>query len=255
MVYKPPAPRVVPKEEDEDKPKTTKSIVPGGSGFAITKDLVQSLKKNPENETKETRTENTEAAGTSNKKEEPLQPEKPKYDWGSAPGRSMRSSQTEMEVDVNEQEEPEIEPEYHIVSNYFIFNVQTSKVFLLQLGERNALIYSLDSAQSQVEDLPDSFYDLTVNDLKLVLRDLKKIAAGNEDAPLLTEKLRELEENNTMLRKIAQYKNCVIRIQFPDRYVLQGMFKPIDKIIDVKEFTKTYLDKPEKPFYLCKFLF
>lgn len=88
----------------------------------------------------------------------------------------------------------------------------------------------------------------------MVLRDLKKIAAGNEDAPLLTEKLRELEENNTMLRKIAQYKNCVIRIQFPDRHVLQGMFKPIDAVSDVIEFIKTYLDNPEKPFYLCKYV-
>lgn len=56
-----------------------------------------------------------------------------------------------------------------------------------------------------------------------------------------------------MLRKIAQYKNCVIRIQFPDRHVLQGMFKPIDKVSDVKEFTKIYLEEPETPFYLCKF--
>lgn len=104
-----------------------------------------------------------------------------------------------------------------------------------------------------MEDLPDSFYDLTVNDLKLVLRDLKKVAAGNSEAPLLTEKLREIEDNNTMLRKIAQYKNCVIRIQFPSRYVLQGMFKPIDKISDVNEFIKNFLENPNKSFYLCKY--
>lgn len=108
--------------------------------------------------------------------------------------------------------------------------------------------------QSQVEDLPDSFYDLTVNDLKLVLRDLRKIATGDEDAPLLTEKLREIENNNTMLRKIAQYKNCAIRIQFPDRHVLQGMFKPIDTISDVLEFTKKFLTQPEQSCYLCKYL-
>ncbi|XP_046801558.1 tether containing UBX domain for GLUT4 isoform X1 [Lucilia cuprina] len=235
MVYKPPAPKVVAttSEADDEKPKTSKSIVPGGSGFAITKDLVQSLKKASANETTETNIESNEVASSkTDKKVENLEPEKPKYDWGSAPGRSMRTSEIKMEVDENENLEPEIEPEYHI------------------LGERNALIYSLDSAQNQIEDLPDSFYDLTVNDLKLVLRDLKKIAAGNEDAPLLTEKLRELDDNNTMLRKIAQYKNCVIRIQFPDRHVLQGMFKPIDKISDVKEFTRTYLENGEKPFYL-----
>ncbi|KAM7347378.1 tether containing UBX domain for GLUT4 [Cochliomyia hominivorax] len=230
MVYKPPEPKIVSTQDEKENPKSSKSIVPGGSGFAVTKDLVQSLKKIPQNDSNTP--ENNEGNSSSNEKGEDDEPEKPKYDWGSAPGHSMRTSEIEMEIDVNEEKEPEIEPEYHI------------------LGERNALIYSLDSAQNKIEDLPDSFYDLTVNDLKLVLRDLKKIAAGNEDAPLLTEKLRELEENNTMLRKIAQYKNCVIRIQFPDRYVLQGMFKPIDKISDVVEFTQAYLENPEKPFYL-----
>lgn len=114
-------------------------------------------------------------------------------------------------------------------------------------------MYSLDATTSNVEDLPDSFYDLTVQDLKLVLKDLKKIAAGDEDAPLLTEKLRELESSNTMLKKISQYKNCAIRIQFPDRHVLQGMFKPIDRMSDVMEFTKQFLIKPEQPCFLCTY--
>lgn len=125
--------------------------------------------------------------------------------------------------------------------------------FRTQIGERCAIIYSLNEIHTHVEDLPDSFYDLTVNDLKLVLRDLKNIAAGNEDAPLVTERLRELRDNRTMLNKMSQYKNCVIRIKFPDRCVLQGMFKPIDKISDIIEFVRTFLRKPAIPFYLCTY--
>lgn len=110
----------------------------------------------------------------------------------------------------------------------------------------------MDSTQKQVEDLPDSFFDLTVNDLKLVLRDLKKVAAGNEDSPLLTAKLRELERSKQMLNKMSMYKNCIIRVQFPDRYVLQGIFKPIDKISDVHDFVRTFLNSTERKFDLCK---
>lgn len=100
--------------------------------------------------------------------------------------------------------------------------------------------------------MPDSFFDLTVEDLKLVLRDLKKASRGDEDAPLLTERLRQLEGQKTMLNKIAQYKNCVIRIQFPDRLVLQGIFKPIDKVSDVMDFVRKFLHDDQADFYLCE---
>lgn len=114
MVYKPPAPKVVlTSDMEDDKPRTSKSIVPGGSGFAVTKDLVQSLKKSSANEKNGSNT--TENNETASNVETP-EPEKPKYDWGSAPGRSMRTSELEMEVDDVENLEPEIEPEYHIVT-------------------------------------------------------------------------------------------------------------------------------------------
>ncbi|XP_073832606.1 tether containing UBX domain for GLUT4 [Musca autumnalis] len=234
MVYAPPPAKVEAKKDENDnvKPKSTKSAGGGGGGFAITKDLVKSLKKAAE--PKPEANDDVEEANTDGTKTEdtPKEVPKPKYDWGDAPGRSMQASKNTETQETEESMEPDVEPEYYII------------------GDHNAVLYNLDAAQSQIEDLPDSFYDLTVNDLKLVLRDLRKIATGDTDAPLLTEKLREIENNNTMLRKISQYKNCAIRIQFPDRHVLQGMFKPIDKISDVLEFAKRFLIKPEQPCYL-----
>ncbi|XP_013119013.2 tether containing UBX domain for GLUT4 [Stomoxys calcitrans] len=235
MVYAPPAPKLEKKTDEKDNEKNPKSnkITGGSGGFAITKDLVQSLKKAAATTEDKKSTENEDQPSRSPSTEEQnKEAVKPKYDWGDAPGRSMQASKGNIEPEKEEIVEPEIEPEYHII------------------GERHALIYSLDAAQSQIEDLPDSFYDLTVNDLKLVLRDLRKIASGDEDAPLLTEKLREIENSNTMLKKISQYKNCVIRIQFPDRHVLQGMFKPIDKVDDIMQFVKAFLKQPEQPCYL-----
>lgn len=257
-VYKPTEPTKSQKVTDVESDKAKNVKCATGTGFSITKELVQSLKQSSSNantDYKDNSNDTNNEPSCSAKSDEPLEPAKPKYDWGLGPGRSMRSSEVNMELDENETLKPIIEPEYHIVCiiEIHIFLLKNTLLFsLLQLGDRSAVIYSLDNTQSETEDLPDSFYDLTVNDLKLVLRDLKNIVIGNEDSPLLTEKLREIEHNNTMLRKIAQYKNCVIRIQFPDRHVLQGMFKPIDRISDVKAFISNYLETPEKPFYLCK---
>ncbi|XP_054730906.1 tether containing UBX domain for GLUT4 [Anastrepha obliqua] len=209
----------------------------GGGGFAITKDLVQSLKKsNSEiNEKSDIKEEITPVDASSMDNET----QKPKYDWGSGTGYSIQDSfhaqntaKNLSDVADQEQDEMDIEPEVHII------------------GERNAVLYSLDDTQTQAEELPDSFFDLTVEDLRLVLRDLKKVSKGDENSPLLTERLRKLEEQKTMLNKIGQYKNCVLRIQFPDRFVLQGIFKPIDKISDVVDFVRKFLHDEKANFYL-----
>ncbi|XP_055911414.1 tether containing UBX domain for GLUT4 [Eupeodes corollae] len=225
-VYVPPEVKDEPKESKTDEVKVM-SKQPSKGGFSITSELVQSLKKK-------------ETVDESKQTEEPVdipkierKVEKPGvvYDWGTGSGRSINSNEiTEMEE--QDQNEMEVEPEVNVI------------------GERNAVIYSLDSTQKQMEDLPDSFFDLTVNDLKLVLRDLKKITEGNDDAPLVTAKMREIEENSSLLRKIAQYKQCIIRIQFPDRNVLQGIFKPTDKIEDVISFVRKFITNEDLDFHL-----
>nr|XP_014087003.2 tether containing UBX domain for GLUT4 [Bactrocera oleae] len=239
-VYIPPTVKEKPNEDEEKAILTQQNSIKNsgsGGGFKITKDLVQSLKKSTSdaNTEKDGALVNTTSTTTSKENE----PEKPKYDWGSGVGYSIQSSRHEQDSakdlnNLNEDDAAEMdtEPEVNII------------------GERNAVLYSLDETQTQAEELPDSFFDLTVEDLKLVLRDLKKASRGDEDAPLLTERLRQLEGQKTMLNKIAQYKNCVIRIQFPDRLVLQGIFKPIDKVSDVMDFVRKFLHDDQADFYL-----
>ncbi|XP_039958499.1 tether containing UBX domain for GLUT4 [Bactrocera neohumeralis] len=240
-VYVPPTVKEKPKEDEEKGILTQKNSIKnsdsGSGGFKITKDLVQSLKKSTSNANTENDAALVNTTSTAATKES--EPEKPKYDWGSGVGYSIQSSRHEQDSakdlnNLNEDDagEMDIEPEVNII------------------GERNAVLYSLDETQTQAEELPDSFFDLTVEDLKLVLRDLKKASRGDEDAPLLTERLRQLEGQKTMLNKIAQYKNCVIRIQFPDRLVLQGIFKPIDKVSDVMDFVRKFLHDDQADFHL-----
>lgn len=97
----------------------------------------------------------------------------------------------------------------------------------------------------------DSFYDVSVNDLKVLLRHLKCQAQGMDDAPLLTAKLRELDESKKTLQKITRYKDTIIRVQFPDRLVLQGTFSAVDKVATVMEFVREYIVDTNLDFVLC----
>ncbi|XP_011496389.1 PREDICTED: tether containing UBX domain for GLUT4 [Ceratosolen solmsi marchali] len=119
------------------------------------------------------------------------------------------------------------------------------------LGERNALLFNQAGAEAiDQDDIPDDFFDLTVNDAKILLRDVKRMQSMLEDAPLITAAQRELEENKTKLNILHKYQQAVIRIQFPNQFVLQGLFGPLETVQSIKDFIKTYLEHPEEDFVL-----
>lgn len=124
---------------------------------------------------------------------------------------------------------------------------------LIQLGERNAVLFSLETARSSVcEDLPDSFFDLDVKDIKNLLRDLRNESKGNVDQPLLTAQMRDLEESKKQLDRLNRYKTSIIRVQFPNRYVLQATFTPMETVESVMDFVRSFLNIRELDFHLCK---
>lgn len=115
------------------------------------------------------------------------------------------------------------------------------------------MLFTLDAAKAaNLSDLPDSFFDLNVNDLKLLIKDLRTQAAGSVEQPLMTAKLREMEEEQKQLSVLNRYKAVIIRVQFPNRYVLQGTFTPYETIETVISFVRLYLAAADTDFYLCK---
>ncbi|MEE6517341.1 hypothetical protein FKM82_027507 [Ascaphus truei] len=62
----------------------------------------------------------------------------------------------------------------------------------------------------------------------------------------MTEALRE----SHVKEKLERYPKVVLRILFPDRYVLQGFFRPTERVGAVREFVRSHLSDPELPFYL-----
>lgn len=126
-------------------------------------------------------------------------------------------------------------------------------ILIPQLGDRNAVLFTLDSAISaNLNELPDSFFELNVNDLKLLIKQLRTEVEGAGDQPLMTAKLREMEEEQNQLSRLNRYKTVIIRIQFPNRYVLQGTFTPYETIENVMEFVQPYLLDPKIDFCLCE---
>ncbi|XP_044759451.1 tether containing UBX domain for GLUT4 [Coccinella septempunctata] len=119
-------------------------------------------------------------------------------------------------------------------------------------GVRHGLIYHIESSNPRpMDDPPDDFFNLTINDAKTILRDVRKHAEeAEEGGPLLTAALRQLEESKKQLRHLSKYRKCIIRILFPDRVILQGVFAPKDSIKTVSEFVKEHLAVANIPFYL-----
>ncbi|GLV45871.1 uncharacterized protein CBL_11668 [Carabus blaptoides fortunei] len=166
--------------------------------------------------------------------------------------KSKKGAQSELSRSVIEKKEEPMEVDTSLVYKMNVTKEETSpEEEFTFLGERNALAFSLDMAQTiPHEDLPDEFFDLTIQDARKLFRDLKNTRVEYEENPLLTSALRKLEEDKKILRHLNQYKKSVIRVQFPDRTVLQGTFKPLETIDVVMNFVRDYLEDSSTEFHL-----
>ncbi|XP_041076111.1 tether containing UBX domain for GLUT4 isoform X2 [Polyodon spathula] len=117
--------------------------------------------------------------------------------------------------------------------------------------DREALVYHMDAEHRQrgevfTEDLPDEFFQVTVDDIRKRFAQLKSEREFLEEAPLLTKSLRE----SRVKEKMERYPKVVVRVQFPDRHVLQGFFRPLETVGAVREFVRKHLEDPDLRFYL-----
>ncbi|OXB81095.1 UNVERIFIED_CONTAM: hypothetical protein H355_005025 [Colinus virginianus] len=130
-----------------------------------------------------------------------------------------------------------------------------------QLVEREPLLCHpdlLEPLPADLEDLPDEFFEVTVDDVRKRLAQLQSerqvpfllvtefVSKRLEDAPLLTRSLREAQ----LKEKIGRYPKVVLRVHFPDRHVLQGFFRPSETVGTVRDFVRSHLADPDLPFYL-----
>ena len=86
------------------------------------------------------------------------------------------------------------------------------------LDDRQVKVFSLNEMNFEVEDIPDNFFDVTVEDLKTMQKLRHREIQEMNEKPLLS--------GNSKKRKILQkYSNStMIRILFPDKSALQAKF-------------------------------
>lgn len=119
------------------------------------------------------------------------------------------------------------------------------------LDERNTLLFDImDGTSVLYQDEGDDFFEPTIKDVTLVLRDLKNARAQFEDGQLCTSAMRELEKTQNQLNLLHKYKKCIIRIHFPNRLVLQTIFKSTETVLDIMNFIRKYLVDEFLEFYL-----
>nr|XP_019553225.2 tether containing UBX domain for GLUT4-like [Aedes albopictus] len=148
----------------------------------------------------------------------------------SMPGPSSAAKPKSQPSNINKSKTPEKEPEPKPEPEIHI------------LGERDAVLFNLETAEHGSFDLPDSFFDVTVKDVRHMYADLRNKVRELEEQPLMTSELRKLEDEKRVLNSLARYKNTIIRVQFPDRYILQGIFKLHETVADVMAFVQVHLD-------------
>ncbi|XP_064814135.1 tether containing UBX domain for GLUT4 [Oncorhynchus masou masou] len=111
---------------------------------------------------------------------------------------------------------------------------------VLQPVDREPLIYHMDSAAVEMPHGGDC------GDIRKRFAQLKSERRVLEEAPLMTKALRESQ----MKDKMDRYPRVVLRVQFPDRCVLQGFFRPLETVAALRHFVKSHLQDPQLPFYL-----
>uniref|UniRef100_A0A8C8TKL1 ASPSCR1 tether for SLC2A4, UBX domain containing n=1 Tax=Peromyscus maniculatus bairdii TaxID=230844 RepID=A0A8C8TKL1_PERMB len=84
-----------------------------------------------------------------------------------------------------------------------------------------------DLLQPWPAEVPDEFFEVTVDDVRRRLAQLKSERKRLEEAPLVTKAFREAQ----MKEKLERYPKVALRVLFPDRYILQGFFRPSETVI------------------------
>lgn len=126
------------------------------------------------------------------------------------------------------------------------------KEFLATSCDRQPVVFSEEDPSSPKPDegeIPDSFFEVTVDDIRVMLRDLKNERKQADSAPLMTRAMREVREESEMYK----YDKVVVRIKFPDRLVLQAFFRPMEKVSALTEFVRSHLEDQTVKFYLCEY--
>ncbi|KAJ1289610.1 hypothetical protein BS78_02G178100 [Paspalum vaginatum] len=106
------------------------------------------------------------------------------------------------------------------------------------------VFFSVTGSSVTANDLPDSFYNLSGAEIR---NEAKMRRERLEQSRLLIPK--SYKEKQALAAR-QKYKQAVIRVQFPDRVILQGVFLPGEATGSLYEFVASALKQPGLEFEL-----
>ncbi|XP_065885217.1 UBX domain-containing protein 6-like [Dysidea avara] len=124
--------------------------------------------------------------------------------------------------------------------------LETSQALVPSL-DRNAKLFKPSSKATHF-DLPNDFYKLKVEEIKKEMK--ARSEAVEKELQLRTKKMRERDE---MKMTVRHYRFVLLRIKFLDGIILQGVFKPLETIFDIRQFVTSSLEREECPFSLSAY--
>jgi len=118
----------------------------------------------------------------------------------------------------------------------------------LSFEERNVTIFAPSAIPFDPRsiEIPDDFYQITKEDLRLNAAIQKQKKKEIVEGVLRTKEMRERDR----IKKLSKYKKCFIRIRFPDRVELQGTFLPVELMSSVYQFVRDCLKEHGGEFHI-----
>lgn len=131
----------------------------------------------------------------------------------------------------------------------------TQDTALIALSSHSAVVFRGSSVpvsrpQSTGREEDDSFFELTQEEIRKLYREHQRELAALQEAPLLTQGLREAEQQSKILAAINKFPVTQLRIHFPGDVVVQASFKPTDTVQDVAVLVAELLQQEGREFDL-----
>ncbi|KAL2612279.1 hypothetical protein R1flu_023971 [Riccia fluitans] len=91
------------------------------------------------------------------------------------------------------------------------------------------------------DDEPEDYFEFTAEDYARMMAHKKQ-----EEIYLKTRKIRDAEE----AARRSRITKAVVRVQFPDNYVLEATFQPLDPVESLVDLLRKVILNPEEAFYI-----
>ena len=115
--------------------------------------------------------------------------------------------------------------------------------------DRNVICYNAEETKmSGVDSVEpdDKFFELTEEDVKKMYMDLQQRLKEDDETQLLTQAMRKAKAE----QRLAKYDYAFIRFMFPDKLVLQAMFRPREPVYNLYKFITEQIQSKSDLFHL-----